>query len=129
MAQALAVALNAPLVSTTVSRLLIDVNRPIGHPQTYSVVTRDIPMAERETIAAEWARPADALSRHKRGEFEMRTPTVHTLELFADYDSVARLRQGLGERREISVMLPRIGRDGRRILPGEPGYDEAAPAA
>ena len=57
MAQALAVALNAPLVSTTVSRLLIDVNRPIGHPQTYSVVTRDIPMAERETIAAQHHRP------------------------------------------------------------------------
>ena len=81
---------------------------------------------ERETIAAEWARPADALSRHKRGEFAMRTPTVHTLKTFADYDSVANLRRGLGERREISAVLPRIGKDGRRILPGEPGYDAAA---
>ena len=110
---------------------------PVGLPRRYDTrffmaeaPAEQVPVQdERETIAAEWARPADALSRHKRGEFEMRTPTVHTLELFADYDSVARLRQGLGERREISVVLPRIGRDGRRILPGEPGYDEAAPAA
>lgn len=82
---------------------------------------------ERETIAADWVRPGDALSRHQRGEFEMRTPTVRTLEHFADYDKVSNLRQGLVNRQhEIRTMLPRIGRDGRRILPGEPGYETAA---
>jgi len=80
---------------------------------------------DRETIAAEWVSPGDALSRHGRGEFEMRTPTVRTLETFADFDRVTSLRQGLGKQGNVRAVLPRIGRDGRRILPGEPGYEEA----
>lgn len=80
---------------------------------------------EQETIGAAWVSPGEALSRHRRGEFEMRTPTVRTLEDFADYDSVASLRRGLAARRDVPVLLPRIAADGRRILPGEPGYEEA----
>ncbi|MBY0269379.1 MAG: NUDIX domain-containing protein [Burkholderiales bacterium] len=79
---------------------------------------------ERETIAATWVSPGDALSRHRSGDFEMRTPTVRTLERFADYDTVANLRRGLAAQRDVRVMLPRIGPDGRRVLPGEPGYEE-----
>lgn len=107
---------------------------PVGLPRRYDTrfFMAEAPAGqeplqdERETIAAEWVSPGAALSRHQRGEFEMRTPTVHTLEMFAGYDSVASLREGLANRREISAVLPRIGRDGRRILPGEPGYEEAA---
>ena len=51
MARALAAALKAPLVSTTVSRLLIDVNRPIGHPLLYSKISRDTPAQLRAEIA------------------------------------------------------------------------------
>lgn len=57
MAQALATALNAPLVSTTVSRLLIDVNRPVGHPNSFSVVTRNMSLAARNTITAQHHQP------------------------------------------------------------------------
>lgn len=57
MARALAAALKAPLVSTTVSRLLIDINRPIGHPQLYSVITRDAPAELRAQIAAQQHHP------------------------------------------------------------------------
>ena len=107
---------------------------PVGMPRRYDTrfFMAEAPAGqepfqdEQETIAAEWVSPGAALSRHQRGEFDMRTPTVYTLEMFADYDSVARLREGLGNRREISAVLPRIGKDGRRILPGEPGYEEAA---
>lgn len=82
---------------------------------------------ERETIAATWIKPAEALSLHCKGEFEMRTPTVRTLETFADFDSVASLRAGLVEKQgEIRAVLPKIGKDGARILPGEPGYEEAS---
>lgn len=84
---------------------------------------------ERETIAATWVSPGEALSRHQRGEFEMRTPTVRTLETFADYHSVANLRAALAGRRDIRTMQPRIGKDGRRLLPGEPGYEEAGAGA
>jgi predicted N-formylglutamate amidohydrolase len=57
MARALAAALKAPLVSSTVSRLLIDINRPIGHPQLYSAATRDAPATLRAQIAAQHYRP------------------------------------------------------------------------
>lgn len=57
MARALAAALKAPLVSSTVSRLLIDINRPLGHPQLYSAVTRDAPAPLRAQIAAQFHRP------------------------------------------------------------------------
>lgn len=51
MARALAASLNAPLVSSTTSRLLIDLNRTIGHPQLYSPLTRVLPANLRDEIA------------------------------------------------------------------------------
>ncbi len=106
---------------------------PVGLPRRYDTrfFMAEAPAGqepfqdEQETIAAEWVSPGVALSRHRRGEFEMRTPTVRTLETFADYANVAHLRKGLGEMREVRAVLPRIGRDGGRILPGEPGYEDA----
>ncbi len=106
---------------------------PVGMPRRYDTrfFMAEAPAGqepfqdEQETIAAEWVGPGVALSRHRRGEFDMRTPTVRTLETFADYANVANLRQALGEKHEVRTMLPRIGRDGERILPGEPGYEEA----
>lgn len=52
MAKALAKALRAPLATSTVSRLLIDLNRSIGHPQLFSAVTRGTPAPLREGIVA-----------------------------------------------------------------------------
>ncbi len=52
MAKALARALDAPLVSSTVSRLLIDLNRSLGHPQLFSTATRSTPAALRAQIIA-----------------------------------------------------------------------------
>jgi predicted N-formylglutamate amidohydrolase len=43
MARSLAVTLDAPLVASTVSRLLIDLNRPAGHPHLYSAISRNAP--------------------------------------------------------------------------------------
>ncbi len=57
MARALAAAFKAPLVSSTVSRLLIDINRPLAHPLLYSVITRDTPAALRAGIAAQHHQP------------------------------------------------------------------------
>lgn len=81
---------------------------------------------DHETIAASWISPAQALSLYKKGEFEMRTPTVRTLESFADCSDVASLRRSLNSvQGNVRPLMPRIARDGRRILPGEPGYEEA----
>ncbi|MEO8739193.1 MAG: N-formylglutamate amidohydrolase [Casimicrobiaceae bacterium] len=50
MAGALARGLDAPLVTSTVSRLLVDLNRSIGHRALYSDATRGLARAEHERI-------------------------------------------------------------------------------
>ena len=81
---------------------------------------------DHETIAATWISPAGALTLHQRGEFEMRTPTVRTLETFANCNDVASLRRSLDSiQGNVRPLMPRIGKDGRRYLPGETGYEEA----
>jgi N-formylglutamate amidohydrolase len=57
MSKALASAFAAPLVASTVSRLLIDLNRSIGHPQLFSTVTRAAPAQTRAQIVEQHYRP------------------------------------------------------------------------
>jgi predicted N-formylglutamate amidohydrolase len=57
MARALARAFGAPLVSSTVSRLLVDLNRSIGHPQLFSVATRGAAAEDRAAIVEKYYRP------------------------------------------------------------------------
>jgi len=57
MAKALAGACRAPLVASTTSRLLIDLNRSIGHPQLFSAVTRAAPAETRAQIVEQHYRP------------------------------------------------------------------------
>ena len=57
MAKALARALAAPLVTSTISRLVVDLNRSIGHPQLFSAATRGAPSELRTKIVAQYYRP------------------------------------------------------------------------
>ncbi len=57
MAKALAGAFGAPLVASTVSRLLVDLNRSIGHPQLFSAITRAVPARTRAQIVEHHYRP------------------------------------------------------------------------
>jgi predicted N-formylglutamate amidohydrolase len=57
MAKALARSRGAPLVASTVSRLLVDLNRSVGHPQLFSAVTRAAPAQTRAQIIAIYYRP------------------------------------------------------------------------
>lgn len=75
MARELAAAFKAPLVTSTISRLLIDLNRSIGHPQLFSAATRSASAAVREQIVAQVYRPyrerverlvRQSLARHRR---------------------------------------------------------------
>lgn len=50
MARQLATAFAAPLVTSTVSRLVVDLNRSIGHPRLYSKATRATSRATRASI-------------------------------------------------------------------------------
>jgi predicted N-formylglutamate amidohydrolase len=57
MARALATAFRAPLVISTTSRLLVDLNRSIGHPQLFSAATRSAPAKLRAKIVEQHYRP------------------------------------------------------------------------
>ena len=84
----------------------------------------------REAIDHTWIRPERALESYQRKEIKLRTPTLKTLERFAGYASVDALVAELRNERDIPALLPRVGKDGRNLLPGDPGYEEAgAPAA
>ncbi|MEQ1773087.1 MAG: NUDIX hydrolase [Burkholderiales bacterium] len=110
---------------------------PVGAPRRYDTrfFVAAAPEAQqplhdnRETINHVWVRPSEALSLNKQKKFDMRTPTVHTLRLFADHDNVASLTKGLQALGAIPVIEPRIARSGRRVLPGDPEYEAAGTAA
>nr|WP_313777593.1 N-formylglutamate amidohydrolase [Mycobacterium sp.] len=57
MATALADTFRAPLVASTASRLLIDLNRSIGHPHLFSEATRGASAETRVQIVNEHYRP------------------------------------------------------------------------
>jgi predicted N-formylglutamate amidohydrolase len=50
MARELAAAFDAPLFASTVTRLLIELNRSPRHPHLYSLITRDLPPHERQEL-------------------------------------------------------------------------------
>jgi 8-oxo-dGTP pyrophosphatase MutT (NUDIX family) len=84
-----------------------------------------------ELIDTVWVRPAEALERDRAGTLSLRTPTIATLRQFEACPDCAGLLQSLGSQKEIRAILPAVGADGGRVLPGEPGYAEAVhnPAA
>jgi predicted N-formylglutamate amidohydrolase len=57
MARALARSLRAPLVTATTSRLLVDLNRSIGHPRLFSPEVRGAPPSVRARIVERHYRP------------------------------------------------------------------------
>jgi predicted N-formylglutamate amidohydrolase len=57
MARALATALAVPLVASTVSRLLVDLNRSVGHPHLHSEATRKAPAEVRQRILKHYYQP------------------------------------------------------------------------
>ncbi len=57
VAMGLARRLAAPLVASTVSRLLIDLNRSVGHPRLYSEATRQALAEVRRQILEQYYRP------------------------------------------------------------------------
>jgi len=57
MARRLADRFGAPLVASRTTRLLVDLNRSIGHPRLFSAITRPLPPAERDRILARHYEP------------------------------------------------------------------------
>ena len=57
LAKDMASALDVPLFAATTTRLLIDLNRSIGHRQLHSEATRGLPLGTRREIAGQYYRP------------------------------------------------------------------------
>lgn len=57
LARQMAAAFGAPLFYSTISRLLVDLNRSLGHPQLYSPMTRGLPATARRKILARFYLP------------------------------------------------------------------------
>jgi predicted N-formylglutamate amidohydrolase len=57
LAREVARGLDAPLVASTVTRLLVELNRSPHHPQLYSQATRGLPRLEKARIAARYYDP------------------------------------------------------------------------
>ena len=64
MATTLAESLRAPLITSTTSRLLIDLNRSIGHRELFSAATRGAPAETRAQIVAHHYQPYRMRAEH-----------------------------------------------------------------
>ena len=71
-----------------------------------------------ETVSHLWIRPAEALERHRRGDFKLMFPTIKTLELLARFAQAAAVMEHARTPRPMPAMLPHParGRDGPRYL-------------
>ncbi|MDB5903475.1 MAG: hypothetical protein JWM26_2353 [Betaproteobacteria bacterium] len=81
-----------------------------------------------EAIHHVWVSPAEAVERHRAGVYKMRTPTLTTLEQFAPFDDTEALIAHLRAQTDIPAILPHIAPSGKRLLPGEAGYEALADA-
>jgi len=57
MARDLARAMRAPLVASTVSRLLVDLNRSLSNPRVWSEATRSLPPVDRQRVIQRYYTP------------------------------------------------------------------------
>jgi 8-oxo-dGTP pyrophosphatase MutT (NUDIX family) len=83
----------------------------------------------RELVDAAWIDPTDALERGDAGDWLIAFPTAQALVALAGHDTVAALFGSLPEPEAVEAIQPRIevSEDAVRILlPGDPGFDEAA---
>jgi glyoxylase-like metal-dependent hydrolase (beta-lactamase superfamily II)/8-oxo-dGTP pyrophosphatase MutT (NUDIX family) len=78
-----------------------------------------------EVTEAGWRRPVDALNDWRAGDIQLLPPTWVTLEQLTEHaDTAAALADGT--ERVIVPLIPKVRRDGDRLLltlPGELGYD------
>ena len=83
-----------------------------------------------ETIAEVWITPDDALARHRAGQIEIIFPTIRCLQAIGRFtSSVALLQAAERASSAVPTIEPRVVPDGnglRIVLPGDPGYEQAA---
>lgn len=91
LARRLADALDAPLFTARATRLLVDLNRSVGHPRLWSPWTRTLPADARAEILATYYEPyrhavAEAVARGRRGGATVLHVSVHSFTPVLDGD-------------------------------------------
>jgi len=107
---------------------------PVGAPKRYdtrffvaAAPERQVPLHDAaELVDHLWVRPEEALERDRQGQFSLRTPTKATLHQFTSVADSRMLIARLAAQKEIRAILPVVRPGGGRLLPGDPGYEEAA---
>jgi hypothetical protein len=82
-----------------------------------------------EVDDAGWFNPQRALETHAAGELKLVFPTIRTLETLVPY-ATAEEALAAAPDRDLEPILPRVTgtrEDHRVLLPGDPGYEAAAP--
>ena len=78
LARQLAAALQASLYAATTTRLLIDLNRSMGHPQLFSAISRELSAATRQAVIQTHYRPhRDAVERAVAHAIAVQGAVVH----------------------------------------------------
>jgi 8-oxo-dGTP pyrophosphatase MutT (NUDIX family) len=80
---------------------------------------------DRETIANCWIRPADAIERYERGEFDLILPTLESLRAIGRFERSADVLAAAAAAEQAPTLQPRLAADGHGVrirLPGDPGY-------
>jgi 8-oxo-dGTP pyrophosphatase MutT (NUDIX family) len=106
---------------------------PVGGPRRYDTrfflavapERQEAQHDDRETIAHIWLRPAQALDLCAREVMNLRFPTRKTLERFAACTTTAEMIAEVTAAPTVPAYQPRMAPDGRRLLPGDQGYEEA----
>jgi 8-oxo-dGTP pyrophosphatase MutT (NUDIX family) len=82
-----------------------------------------------EVDDAGWFNPQRALEAHAAGQLKLVFPTIRTLETLVPYANAEEVLAAAPER-ELEPILPRVAgtrEDHRVLLPGDEGYENAAP--
>jgi 8-oxo-dGTP pyrophosphatase MutT (NUDIX family) len=82
-----------------------------------------------EVDDAGWFNPQRALDAHAAGELKLVFPTIRTLETLVSYSTAEEVLAAAPDR-DTAPILPRVAgtrEDHRVLLPGDDGYDDAAP--
>jgi 8-oxo-dGTP pyrophosphatase MutT (NUDIX family) len=77
-----------------------------------------------EIVETAWLTPAEALARHHRSEMLLVFPTIHKLQVLAQYETAEEALTAAREAR-VEPILPRVDASGdepRILLPGDWGY-------
>jgi 8-oxo-dGTP pyrophosphatase MutT (NUDIX family) len=83
-----------------------------------------------EIVEASWLAPSEALDRHGAGEMLLVFPTIKQLEALGEFAS-ADEALAAARSRTVEPILPKVAvveGEPRILLPGDPGYEGAAPA-